>query len=185
MACGRRQQTFNLCTVTSVSGISSPPQKSLARRRGPDGPANGRLLVDRAAGFNAVGDVSGGPAALQRIDDEGLKNAGKTGDDWLTYGLNQAETRFSPLKQIDTTNVRRLGLEWSYDIRSGGGGQEATPLVWNGTVYGITNWSVVFAVDAQHRQGALALGSGSEPVPPCARESVAAWSIAGSQSIKV
>ena len=31
----------------------------------------------------------------------------------------------------------------------GGGGQEATPLVWNNTIYGITNWSVVFAVDAK------------------------------------
>src|SRR4029453_9490775 len=38
-------------------------QKILARRRGPDGPANGRLLVGRAGGFNAVGDVTGGPAA--------------------------------------------------------------------------------------------------------------------------
>src|SRR6185436_4573375 len=31
----------------------------------------------------------------------------------------------------------------------GGGGQDATPLVWNNTIYGITNWSVVFAVDAK------------------------------------
>jgi len=45
--------------------------------------------------------------------------------------------------------VSRLGLEWSYDLASGGGGQEATPLAWNGTLYGITNWSVVFAVDAR------------------------------------
>ena len=43
----------------------------------------------------------------------------------------------------------RLGLAWSYDVGAGGGGQEATPLVWNGTIYGITNWSVVFAVDAR------------------------------------
>jgi len=69
--------------------------------------------------------------------------------DWPTYGLNSGETRFSPLKQIDTTNVKRLGLAWSYDIGPGGGGQEATPLVSNGTIYGITNWSVVFAVDAR------------------------------------
>jgi hypothetical protein len=62
VACGERQQTFNLCTFTSVSGISSPLKKSLARRRGLDGPANRRLLVERAAGFDAVGDVSGGPA---------------------------------------------------------------------------------------------------------------------------
>ena len=32
---------------------------------------------------------------------------------------------------------------------AGGGNQEATPLVWNGTIYSITNWSVVFAVDAR------------------------------------
>jgi quinohemoprotein ethanol dehydrogenase len=68
--------------------------------------------------------------------------------DWLTYGLTSGETRYSPLSQINTTNVSRLGLAWSYDIGSGGGGQEGTPLVSNGTVYGITNWSIVFAVDA-------------------------------------
>ena len=45
--------------------------------------------------------------------------------------------------------MSRLGLAWSYDVGQGGGNQEATPLVWNGTLYGITNWSVVFAVDAR------------------------------------
>ena len=45
--------------------------------------------------------------------------------------------------------MKRLGLAWSYDVGSGGGGQEATPLVWNGMLFGITNWSVVFAVDAR------------------------------------
>ncbi len=37
-------------------------------------------------------------------------------------------------------------------MASGGGGQEATPLFSNGTLYGITNWSVVFAVDARTGQ---------------------------------
>ncbi len=72
----------------------------------------------------------------------------QTANDWTTYGLTPGETRYSPLTQINTTNVNRLGLAWSYDIGAGGGGQEATPLVWKGTLYGITNWSVVFAVDA-------------------------------------
>src|SRR5207237_1388930 len=85
----------------------------------------------------------------RRIDDVTLRNAGKTGEDWLTYGLTPGETRYSPLKQIDATNVSRLGLAWSYDVGSGGGNQEGTPLFWNGTIYGITNWSVVFAVDAR------------------------------------
>ena len=84
-----------------------------------------------------------------RIDDATLRRAGQSGDDWLTYGLNQSETRYSPLADINTSNVHRLGLSWSYDVGSGGGGQEATPLVANGTIYGITNWSLVFAVDAR------------------------------------
>src|ERR1700722_2303499 len=84
-----------------------------------------------------------------RVDDATLKSAGKHGDDWLTYGFTPGETRYSPLDQLNPGNVKRLGLAWSYDLGAGGGGQEATPLVWNGTLYDITNWSVVFAVDAR------------------------------------
>src|SRR5215475_5289039 len=88
-----------------------------------------------------------------RVDAAALRNAGTRSDasvgSWLSYGLTQAETRFSPLNQINTENVRRLGLSWTYALGAGGGNQEATPLVWNGTIYGITNWSVVFAVDAR------------------------------------
>ena len=85
----------------------------------------------------------------RRVDDNALKAAGKAGEEWLTYGLTQGETRYSPLKQIDTMNVSRLTPGWTYDLGPGGGPQEATPLVSNGTIYGITNWSVVFAVDAR------------------------------------
>lgn len=67
---------------------------------------------------------------------------------WLSYGRTAAETRYSPLKEIDTSNIGRLGIAWSYVLGAGGGNQEATPLVWNNTLYGITNWSVVFALDA-------------------------------------
>src|SRR4051812_44938392 len=86
----------------------------------------------------------------KRVDDAALKNAAKTASDgdWLSYGLTPGETRYSPLKLIDASNVKRLGLVWSYVAGDGGGDQEATPLMWNNTVYGITNWSIVFAVDA-------------------------------------
>lgn len=86
-------------------------------------------------------------AQVLRVDDDTLRAA--PAGEWLSYGLTQSESRFSPLKNIDTTNVARLGAAWAYDVGSGGGGQEATPLVWNGTIYGITNWSIVFAVDAR------------------------------------
>ena len=85
----------------------------------------------------------------RKVDDAALRNAGKTGEEWLTYGLNQSETRYSPLNQINTSNVSRLGLAWSYDVGQGGGTQESTPLVWNGTMYSVTNWSITFAVDAR------------------------------------
>src|SRR4026207_1502837 len=32
---------------------------------------------------------------------------------------------------------------------AGGGNQEGTPLMWNNTLYGITTWSLVFALDAK------------------------------------
>ena len=88
------------------------------------------------------------------VDANILKAAGTANDpmagSWLTYGLTQGETRFSPLNQIDTSNVGKLGLSWSYELGAGGGNQEAMPLVWNNTIYGITTWSVVFAVDARN-----------------------------------
>ncbi len=85
----------------------------------------------------------------RKVDDNALKNAGSKSntDDWLTYGLNQQEQRYSLLKQIDATNVNRLGLAWTYEIGPGGGNQEGTPLVSNGVLYSITNWSITFAVD--------------------------------------
>jgi quinohemoprotein ethanol dehydrogenase len=90
---------------------------------------------------------------VRRVDDNVLRRASRTGEDWLTYGQNPGETRYSPLKQIDSSNVSRLGLAWSYELGQGGGNQEATPLVWNGTLYTITNWSVVVAVDAKTGKG--------------------------------
>jgi PQQ-dependent dehydrogenase (methanol/ethanol family) len=94
----------------------------------------------------SVGTLTGQQSP--RVDASLLRRAAQTGE-WLTYGLDQAETRHSPLTDINTGNVQRLGLAWSYDVGAGGGGQEATPLVSNGTIFGITNWSVVFAVDAR------------------------------------
>jgi len=51
----------------------------------------------------------------KRVDDAALKNAAKSASDgdWLTYSLTPGETRYSPLKQIDASNVKRLGLTWS------------------------------------------------------------------------
>ena len=115
-------------------------------------------IVALASAIAALGFItatraqqSSGAAGPSLVDGAVLKNAGAPADRfpgaWRTYGRSQSETRFSPLKQIDTSNVKRLGLAWTYVIGAGGGNQEGTPLVWNNTLYGITAWSVVFALD--------------------------------------
>jgi quinohemoprotein ethanol dehydrogenase len=100
--------------------------------------------------------TSAPPVSAQQptpIDSTVLKKAGTRSDplpgSWLTYGKSAGETRYSPLKQIDTSNAKNLGLAWSYVVGAGGGNQEGTPLVWNNTIYGITTWSVVYAVDGR------------------------------------
>ncbi len=67
--------------------------------------------------------------------------------EWLRHGLNDAETRFSPLSQISAGNVDRLGLAWHYDTGTFRGLQ-ATPLVAGRTMYATAPWSVVYALDA-------------------------------------
>jgi len=94
-------------------------------------------------------------AQPRRVDDAALKNAATTGEEWLTYGLDQGEKRYSPLTQIDASNVTKLTQQWTFDIPGGalnppgGGNQEATLLASNGVLYGITTWSIVYAVDAR------------------------------------
>jgi quinohemoprotein ethanol dehydrogenase len=92
-------------------------------------------------------------AQQSRVTNEVLRRTSGANDSlpgsWLSYGRTQGETRYSTLKQIDTTNAKRLGLAWSYAMGAGGGNQEGTPLMWNNTLYGITTWSVVFALDAR------------------------------------
>src|SRR5579863_1596970 len=91
--------------------------------------------------------------SLGAQDAKVLNNAGTSHDalqgDWLSYGRSLSEARYSPLNLINTSNVNRLGLAWTYIVGAGGGNQEGTPLVWNNTIYGITNFSVVFALDAR------------------------------------
>ena len=82
------------------------------------------------------------------VDDAALRAAATTPEEWLSVGRDYAETHYSPLKQVDATNVGRLGLAWSYDTQSLRG-LEATPLMSNGVLYASTPWSNVFALDAR------------------------------------
>ncbi|SPC13989.1 PQQ-dependent dehydrogenase, methanol/ethanol family [Cupriavidus taiwanensis] len=86
--------------------------------------------------------------AAAKVDGAFISANASTTRDWPSHGLDYAETRFSRLRQIDTANVRDLGLVWSYNLESTRG-VEATPLVVDGVMYVTASWSVVHAVDAR------------------------------------
>src|SRR5439155_8888057 len=74
--------------------------------------------------FAVIGVTAGGllaclaSAQTPVVDDAALRHAGAGGAEWLTNGLDLAETRYSPLKQITTTNVDRLRPGWAYELAS-------------------------------------------------------------------
>lgn len=82
------------------------------------------------------------------VDDARLRAADETPGDWLSYGRNYSEDRYSPLDQITKENLSELGLAWTLELTSTRGVQ-ATPLVVNGIMYFTGPWSVVYAVDAR------------------------------------
>ena len=86
--------------------------------------------------------------ATSMIDDAYLVNADNTPENWVTYGKNYAEDRFSSLAQINKDNVGKLGLAWALNLETTRG-IEATPLVMDGIMFLSGPWSKVFAVNAQ------------------------------------
>jgi quinoprotein glucose dehydrogenase len=67
--------------------------------------------------------------------------------EWPAYGGNPEQTRYSPLTQINTRNVRRLAVAWTYDTGETGGLQ-TQPLVVGGVLYGYTPTHKTFALRA-------------------------------------
>src|ERR1700739_4672860 len=131
---------------------AAPHEQSSSRQR------SALLLETRCA----TAGMAGGAAVLlislaataavhadtpRAVDDKALLGAADNRAEWLTHGRTYDEQRFSPLAQIDTGNVKNLGLAWFADLDTARG-QEATPLVIGGTIYITTAWSEVKAYDA-------------------------------------
>ncbi|HXW22367.1 MAG TPA: PQQ-dependent dehydrogenase, methanol/ethanol family, partial [Rhodomicrobium sp.] len=68
---------------------------------------------------------------------------------WPVYGQNYANTRFSPLKQINSKNVNKLKLAYSFSLASLRS-NESTPLVIGDTMYVTSSWGpkFVYALNA-------------------------------------
>lgn len=70
------------------------------------------------------------------------------GRNWLSYGRTYSENHASPLKQITTDNIGRLGLAWSLDLPNVHNGL-TVPLAVDGVIYFTVDQSKVHAVDAK------------------------------------
>jgi quinoprotein glucose dehydrogenase len=66
--------------------------------------------------------------------------------DWLTYGSPEG-THYSPLAQINRTNVKHLSQAWTFDTGESGGLQ-SSPIVINGVLFGISPSQQIFALNA-------------------------------------
>src|SRR5678816_1081792 len=101
-----------------------------------------RLAMVSSASVIAALALCAAGLALQTIS----RNSGA---DWPTYNRDLAGTRYSPLTQINTTNVASLKQVWSYRLRPEPGVdvpavsqpasaadvfQEVTPIVVNGVM---------------------------------------------------
>lgn len=101
------------------------------------------LALTAALGLAGCGKQS---ATFANVDDVRLVKADSDTANWLSYGRTYDEQRFSPLDQVNASNVKDLGLAWFADMDTNRG-QEATPIVIDGMIYVTTAWSKVKAYD--------------------------------------
>src|SRR5580692_5697044 len=91
----------------------------------------------------AVLVLMAGGAAAQTLDD--LKKDGANTDNVLTYGMGYSLQRYSALKQIDKTTIKRLVPVWNLSLDNPTG-EQAQPLVLDGVMY-VTNAKATVAID--------------------------------------
>jgi PQQ-dependent dehydrogenase (methanol/ethanol family) len=95
----------------------------------------------------AISACSSGASQTIRNDTQRIVAADTEPGSWLTHGRTYGEQRFSPLTKVSAETVGRLGLAWTYEMKTNRGAS-ATPLVVDGVMYVTSAWSLVYALDA-------------------------------------
>ena len=85
----------------------------------------------------------GSAASAQTLDE--LKNDGKNTDNILTYGMGYQQNRYSTLKEINKTTIKRLVPVWNVSLDNNWG-EQAQPIVYNGVMY-VTNARATVAIN--------------------------------------
>src|SRR5258706_339859 len=101
-----------------------------------------------ALGFLALGCSLNANGDAGSIDDNRLLKAQLDSSNWLTHGRDYSNQRFSPLKQINKGNVKRLAPAWTF--KSGVSSTfQTTPIVVDGVMYLSLPFNHVVALDAR------------------------------------
>ena len=105
-----------------------------------------------------------------------------SGQEWHSYGNDMGGQRFSPLKQINRSNVDQLQRAWTYKVQafpgSGVVAFESTPLMVNDVLYFAVPTGQAIAVDAETGKQLWVFSpfSGvSQPPNPVPNRGVAYW----------
>ena len=98
-----------------------------------------RMKRSLLTGIASIALVAGAQSALAQA-----------GNEWPTYGGDQANTRYSTLSQINKNNVQKLRVAWLHSLGTLES-QESTPIVIGDTMYVTTSTGprYVFALDAK------------------------------------
>src|SRR6185437_9341282 len=84
------------------------------------------------------------------VTDQMLLDARQSGSNWVTYGRDYWNQRWSPLTQINTSNVGTLHMSWMYQTGiSRLGSFETSPIVIDGVMYLTTPYNTAMAVNAR------------------------------------
>src|SRR3984893_1789169 len=98
------------------------------------------LLTDSVASANP-------PQAASNPPQRQLGAEPSAKQDWPASGGGPGNAHYSPLVQINRANVTQLEVAWSFDTQEPGGLQ-TSPIIVEGTLYGITPTQKVFALNA-------------------------------------
>ncbi len=87
--------------------------------------------------------------ASAAVTDAMIQNDAKSTGDILSWGMGTEGQRYSPLKDINVSNIGKLVPAWSFSF---GGekqrGQESQPLIHNGKMFVTGSYSRIYALDA-------------------------------------
>jgi glucose dehydrogenase len=102
------------------------------------------MMISVCAMVAAVGSASADP-----VTSSDLLKAQDNGKEWLTYGRDYRNWRYSPLSEITPDNASKLSPVWAMSTGGQLGGLEGTPLFRDGILYFSADYARTFAVDAK------------------------------------